>query len=534
MSEEKKKRKYDKRSSWLTYFEEVVKGEEAKCTIVGCSDSKVEFNGYTTLLKRHMEKHNKEILIEKGFYSVESIDRKYISINLGTVLAEEDHISGEILAEHYNSLYKEFGIENSQIIEVIDGGSNLKNAAAILKHKNIHCNCHALQLPIKTGLLEICITKEMFQDCPIISTKFSALKKLRAAQLQNNSKDLVLLDDNDTRWNSFLQMIERIHKLKEDLRIAFELIKNDKLIKTKVENLSEEEYGRLEFLIKFLTPFRTASKYFEKSYVNSNISISGMVPVIGNLINHCQKIKKEIKGGDVLNMMEAIEEKMIDEWKNIDILFYATAFVNPILKTLSFLTDEMKEQVVKYIELELNKIEILDEELKKEEKEKEFQYFENLYGIKFQRTTSQNNELINYVNELPQDPSENILAYWKTNSKKYPKLCSSANVERDWSFVDSQNMTKNHNITIKFMTIDNDLHKITKNPLLSFDLLMSFSKICVWDVGQGSCSTLEILGKPVMLIDLSSSRAPETMSVDWKKTLLISLFLKLLEENLLK
>ena len=61
------------------------------------------------------------------------------------------------MAEHYNRLYKEFGIESSQIIEVIDGGSNLKNAATILKHKNIHCDCHALQLPIKTGLLEICV-----------------------------------------------------------------------------------------------------------------------------------------------------------------------------------------------------------------------------------------------------------------------------------------------------------------------------------------------------------------------------------------
>ena len=137
---------------------------------------------------------------------------------------------------------------------------------------------------------------------------------------------------------------------------------------------------------------------------------------------------------------------MIDEWKNIDIIFYATAFVNPILKTLSFLNDDVKETIVRYIESELNKIEMPDEDLNREEKEKEFQYFEKLYGMKFQRTTSQNNELINYISELPQDPNENILAYWKNNTKKCPKLSilarrllsiqgSSADVERDWSFV---------------------------------------------------------------------------------------------------
>ena len=106
----------------------------------------------------------------------------------------------------------------------------------------------------------------------------------------------------------------------------------------------------------------------------------------------------------------------------------------------------MKETIVKYIESELNKIEIPGEDSKREEKEKEFQYFEKLFGMKFQRTSSQNNELINYINELPQDPNENILVYWKDNSKKYPKLSvltrrllsiqgSCADVERDWSFV---------------------------------------------------------------------------------------------------
>eukprot|EP01080_Neovahlkampfia_damariscottae_P001345 gene1345-11427_t len=257
---------------------------------------------------------------------------EYISTNLGAILVEEDHISGELLSEHYNGLYKAFGIEDSQMIKVIDGGTNLKNAAAILKQKNIHCNCHALQLPIKN--------------------------------------ELVSIDDNDTRWNSFLQMIERIHKLKEDLKIAFELIKSDKLIKTKAENLSEEEYAQIEFLIKFLTPFRTTSKYFEMSHVNSNIGVSGMIPIIGNLINHCQTLKKETKNRDMLNMIDAIEERMIDDWKDVDIIFYSTAFVNPILKTLSFLN--VKESIVKYIKSELNKIEIPDEDLKREEKEKEF------------------------------------------------------------------------------------------------------------------------------------------------------------------
>ena len=66
MSEEKKKRKFDKRSiSWWTYFEEVIKGEEAKCIVTGCEHTKVDFKGSITCLKTHMEKYHKDVLHEK-------------------------------------------------------------------------------------------------------------------------------------------------------------------------------------------------------------------------------------------------------------------------------------------------------------------------------------------------------------------------------------------------------------------------------------------------------------------------------------
>ena len=68
MSEEKKKRKYDKRSSWWTYFEEVIKGDEAKCIVTGCEHTKEDFKGSITCLKRHMEKYHKDLLEERGFY----------------------------------------------------------------------------------------------------------------------------------------------------------------------------------------------------------------------------------------------------------------------------------------------------------------------------------------------------------------------------------------------------------------------------------------------------------------------------------
>jgi hypothetical protein len=44
-------------------------------------------------------------------------------------------------------------IEETEVVEVIDGGSNIQKAADILKHMKLHCHNHALQLPIKNGLV---------------------------------------------------------------------------------------------------------------------------------------------------------------------------------------------------------------------------------------------------------------------------------------------------------------------------------------------------------------------------------------------
>ena len=97
-----------------------------------------------------------------------------------------------MISKEYLKLYKEFGIGETEIAEVIDGGSNLQNAAEILNHEKLHCNNHALQLPLNNGFEEICTLKS---KCSKIVQLFRqsgpALNKLRAAHIQNKSKEKV-------------------------------------------------------------------------------------------------------------------------------------------------------------------------------------------------------------------------------------------------------------------------------------------------------------------------------------------------------
>jgi len=145
---------------------------------------------------------------------------EYLTVNLRTLSIEEGHVTGDVISNKYLKLYADFDIENVEIVEVIDGGPNVSKAAEKLNHVSLHCNNHALQLPIKRaleGVLELKI------NCSRIARLFRqsvpALNKLNGAQLQNESKRLVLIDDNETRWNSFFLMIERIYKLKDVCKI---------------------------------------------------------------------------------------------------------------------------------------------------------------------------------------------------------------------------------------------------------------------------------------------------------------------------
>ena len=64
-------------------------------------------------------------------------------------------MTAEIVAMHYRRLYKEYNLEKCEIVEVTDGGNNLKKAAKLFNHKRLHCSNHVLNLIINEGLLPI-------------------------------------------------------------------------------------------------------------------------------------------------------------------------------------------------------------------------------------------------------------------------------------------------------------------------------------------------------------------------------------------
>lgn len=117
------------------------------------------------------------------------------TINLGTVAVETDHIDSDYLVKVYQSLYKQFEIDGSEIFEVTDDGSNLVLAANKLGHKRLHCCDHSLNLVLEEGLFEI---DELIN------------KVSKIVQMFNQSHAL-LFHKKSSNKNNFARKTETIH-----------------------------------------------------------------------------------------------------------------------------------------------------------------------------------------------------------------------------------------------------------------------------------------------------------------------------------
>jgi hypothetical protein len=383
-------------------------------------------------------------------------------LNLATIPFEGEHETGEAISELYKSMYKKLNIEDSEIVEVIDGGSNFQKAAQILGHKSLHCNCHAIQLSLNLGLKweEYLVFK-----CERIVSLFNQSKpaavKLELAQKHLNQEKKTLFQKNDTRWNSTFNMIKRIVEQREALVVAFKLIKEDKQIKSNVENLTEDENKEASLLVEFLEFFTLSTKYFEEDNKKDNFPISGMIPAIHTLCNHClsfvDKHEKEISE-NFKTMIEVIEKDLFGRYLNVDLIFLATSLFNPSFKlNQNFFHKDNIDEVINMINEEMK--ENTPPLLRRISSIKN-KFLENLFA---ECKSSEEDELTLYLNEN-RIKVNRISNYWKeTRFKKLQKLsrkylcirASQSDVESDFSFLKDMNPPKRNRLgksTLSMMT----------------------------------------------------------------------------------
>ncbi|GBP40407.1 Zinc finger BED domain-containing protein 4 [Eumeta japonica] len=177
----------------------------------------------------------------------------------------DDHHTGDIIAEKFDTMLSEWNISNDQVHCMIRyGGSNMKRAMRLAKLQDLDCAVHKMQLAIQSSLNSQENIKGIKQKCKKVSTHFNhsttAQKQLHKIQDKLHQPHLKVFQDCVTRWNSTYYMLERFLKAKDALNLYI----ND----SEIDPILPEEWKIIECCVELLKPFEEATRELSSSHTH--------------------------------------------------------------------------------------------------------------------------------------------------------------------------------------------------------------------------------------------------------------------------
>ncbi|KAE9542433.1 hypothetical protein AGLY_003294 [Aphis glycines] len=143
---------------------------------------------------------------------------------LATEEVKESH-TGENIASALSNIFNEWNISNKIVTIVSDNGANIKHAINdhLLKYHH-PCVAHTLNLSVNESINQNTEFLRVLKICRAIVGHFKhsnlATEKLKEFQKQMGLPELKVKQDVCTRWNSSLNMIERLIQIKNPLSAA--------------------------------------------------------------------------------------------------------------------------------------------------------------------------------------------------------------------------------------------------------------------------------------------------------------------------
>ena len=231
---------------------------------------------------------------------------------LGTIAFSERHTADNI-AEKLTALTERFSIPKSaQVGLVHDQAANMEAAGRKMagersQFHSVTCGPHRLQNTIKQGL-EVQGVSRLLASARRLVSHFNhsvvAMTALRNHQRQMKDKRLKFIQEVSTRWNSSLQMLERLIRL----RTHTTAVLGDTTVTPKAGdqqlNLSNSQYTLAEALVKLLKPFEVTTTIWS---AEKEITISCVIPMVKELARSLEP------SDDDTRTISLVKEKMLSD-----------------------------------------------------------------------------------------------------------------------------------------------------------------------------------------------------------------------------
>lgn len=272
---------------------------------------------------------------------------------LGCFECEERH-TAEYIRDKLTNLLKDWEINEKVVMVVTDNAANMKAAIRLLRIDHFHCIAHTLNLVVRAGLQvfevenilkKIKIIVEHFHRSPVATKKLISMQE----QLKPNQKPLKLKMDVVTRWNSTLDMMERVLLLQEPLEAALGLLHNP------VETLLEDDWKALPEIIKILRPFKEITIEMSSQ---TEVTISKVLAATDGLQRLYDNFYFDLTTDISKNLLLKIKTEFNNRFKNCSRhpVLAKAALLDPRFKRLAFRDEGSYENAKTMLRAELENL----------------------------------------------------------------------------------------------------------------------------------------------------------------------------------
>ena len=258
----------------------------------------------------------------------------------------ESH-TGVNIAQEIEEVLGEWKLPLQGIIAATtDNGANITSAIEMLECPHLPCFSHTLQLAVEQAL-KISEVAKMIAKCKRLVTHFNHSSKsyylLHQKQIALNHKQLSLIQDVVTRWNSVYYMVDRILHQQQPLCATLLELKKGDLMPT------DRDFSTMELFVQVMKPLVDIT---EALGAQKFVTISTVRALLYKLFNNF--LKPADSDSRLMKMMKLkMQENLHDCYAGptLDLLSKA-AFLDPRFKSLTFLITSEKQRITEELQEE--------------------------------------------------------------------------------------------------------------------------------------------------------------------------------------
>lgn len=376
------------------------------------------------------QSNSQESYVTFTAHFIHPVTYELVSRVLDTIASRKSHTADNLEEEVMKSVAR---WELKDPVCVTDNAKNIVKAITQSELPHIGCFAHTLNLAVNKCLASSSTMIELIKKCTKIVSSFKKSARrtndLREEEAKAGMKELMIIQDVETRWNSTLAMMRRLIEIMGPLNAV---MTSEKELRPLM--LTSNELRQVEEVVELLQDFETATLQVSSE---QQPTVSMILPIMKLVTPD----PKDCKTSFIGRAKKAIRTDLLSRYQRDEEvqLLQMSTFMDPRFKFVVLMEngDAIQEQVKREAAV-LEDVELPDKSgdsppaKKRKLISKGLDFFSKLYGdvpVEKKETTVEEkieDEVNRYIEESNIKPDDDPLKWWAGRKSAYPYLSTLA------------------------------------------------------------------------------------------------------------